>query len=368
MNGPRVRVEPTQVVLDTTPLRTRHWFALGGILLLALGGWYAGADRISTALATVRVRAYLQDRRDDAGHVYSLLASGDAHRAALVIVGTSVSQASMWRDERLSREAGVPVTNLSTAGQTPMQSLFVLHAADIRPGQLVIVMTNPGQWTRLGQDDARLTSGQFGRFVPFASEFRGELPGMERWLAPRARNSAERAFQRQWLHRSIYGLLRRWSAEHLYGDTRPAHDQHRQNPGIEDGDPAAIANSRQIIQGRLTATFERNREASARILDVLVRLVQRRGGRVILLDSPRIAGDTTTTYGEWWARFRAEERALSDAHGVPIVDMNDAVGLQPAEMRDAYHVAAVGRDRWSSAFVARVREWCAATGDSPGCR
>lgn len=362
MSAPRIRVPRAEVVLDTAPLRLRHWVALAAVLtaMIAASRWIY-PDRLTAAMTSVSTPSwYSTNYNDDEARVYALTHSPATREAAVIVLGTSVTQASMWTDDVLSRQTGLNIVNLSTRGQSMLQSLFAAHSAQLRRGQLVVVAVSPSRAT-LGQDgNWRLAAGMYGPIGAFSREFLGQVPSLAVWAQPRTARYHDRSFHRQWVMHMVIGTLRHWSAVHLYNDHRAGYDQNRQGGG-PDGSPVALRQSRLALRRRLDNVYDREREENQRLLSVLLRYVESRGARAILMNTPRIAGDTVLTYGPYWQKFRDDTRTVADANDVAVVDFVEDLALRAEEFRDASHTARAGRARWSRAFVQQVAQWCPAS-------
>lgn len=367
MSAPRVRVAPTQVLLDTVPLQARHWIVLGLLVALGLAAWWRSSGPITEALS----RWPFPTARDDPGHAFALALAPATRQADVFLVGTSVVLENVLPDSALSRATGLDVVNLGTAGQSLLECLYILRTAGLHRGQLVVVMVTPNEMAQGRGGVSRLIAGLWpGDITGFAEAFRDDIPRLESWLTSLARRRIAFAVQRRLLYRETHDAVGQWAAVHLYGDQRPVWQQFR-NDHRPVGNLRVQQGHRELLQRYLTTGFETNRGDNIHMLNVLFRFIHAQGAHAVLLAPPRIADDSLRTYGTAWTIFQADMGALADSNALPYVDRNDELAFRHTEFFDPVHVAPQGRVRWSRVLVELIsQQWCPALGRPAdgGCR
>lgn len=371
MTAAKVRVTKTEVVLDTVPLGARHWAALAILVILAAGAWWAFYAELPREVSNPGARVWFAHEGDDPIHADAVARSAAAQRAAVIAVGSSVVLENLSPDAALTSASGLRTINLATSGQSVMESLYILHRQGLHAGQLVLVGLTPNEMAQPADiADERLTDGLWLRApTAFAEEFQREIPKLQEWLTPQARRAQVLSVQRQILYRRIRNGVKNWAAVNLYGDRSLEYQQYRHDDEAP-GDLYQQERLRRYLQTGLNARFDANHVENEQILGVLVRYVRSRGADVVILDSPRILGDSLRTYGKYWAPYRAGVRAVADANNVPIVDLHTPLALTPAEFHDPVHLAPAGRTRWSAAVTQYLASRCRVpnASDVAGCR
>lgn len=370
MTAAKVRVAKTEVVLDTVPLRARHWAALASIVAVAIVAWWFVDGLFPDAAPDPGAEVWFSHKGDDPIRAEAIARSDAAQRAAVVAVGSSVVLENLAPDEELTKASGLRVVNLGTSGQSVMESLYILHRQGLHPGQLVLVSVTPNEMAQPADiADERLTDGLWlNAPTTFAETFHRDIPKLEPWLTGTERRAQRLSVQRQLLYRLVHGGVQQWAAVHLYGDNGPVYTQYRHDDE-RPGDLKQQARLRRYLQTGLDARFEQNRAENAHILGVLLRYVKLRGARVVVLDAPRMHGDSLVTYGRYWQPFRDDVRAVADSNGVAIVDLNPLLEFTPQEFHDPVHLSPAGRARWSAAVTRYLASFCGATPNdtSSGC-
>jgi len=337
------------------------WTVLLGIALvwpLSQGWLWFEPERLAP------MQYYLLDPTDAAPITLARARSQEREQADILILGSSAAQESLLPPEQLGAMAGgASIVDLSSSGQNPLESLFLLTQAPLHRGQQVLFFVGP---SLLSQADytARLSNGDFlVDPLPFADSLPASVSKPSAWTEPKQRA----ALRYKGTRKLVLRLLRRaWPVamrRYLYGA-----------PGIQpqryyyEDVSAAGRTARQATQTqRLSHALQQYAVGHMHEFPVLLQQIAARcrdaGARLTVLESPHAVGDTTTLYAPWWRSYLEMQRQSALTQGYRYVDLNPRVKLSDTEFTDRLHTDAAGRQRWSNEVATWLRKLRAERGE-----
>lgn len=345
-----IRVMPTRVELDLVALPGRAWPWMLGLLLALLvlvapialfvhGG--AQPERYAP------LAYYASDEKDSTIYALAKARSPERANADVVVLGSSSARESLWTDEELHRHSGKRFWNLTSSGQNPLESLYLLEQQDLRPGQIVAVLISARMLSPADHGE-RLRGGAF---LVDATEFLRREAAVGAIAAPGVPDTIERLLgARQYLGKLLHRALPNRLRHALYGSEPPpalAHYYEQHPPA----DPAFMEEARKRLSKGFATNGEANLPRIRQVLQQIAARCRRQGATLVVYEAPHRLSDRTDLFKDWQPRFHD---MLEQAAEVPVRDLVMQLQLAPEDFYDITHLNAKGRERWSRAFTADV--------------
>lgn len=350
-----VRVQSTQIDTRVAPLPKAAWFGAAALFAAAGLGWLAAPAAFWPHPERLAPLAYFAlDNRDSAVLALARARSTAVHEAGIVLLGSSAAREALWPEDRLQEAMGQTALNLTSSGQNPLESLFLLEQQPLAAGQRVVLFVG---LSALGQ--ARFAERlEAGDFLVDAAGFlaRQADAGRIEWQAKGGLDEYRRQFSglRRVLARATHQALPAMIRGRLYG-TRPPQPLAHYYDGLEPPAIRRATETPEALHGRLGRHAERNLESYARLIEAIAAHCRRQGAVLSLVETPHRPGDTGVLFASWWGPYAEHLRRIAAAQAVPYLDLADAVAFADGDFFDAVHLTPSGREKWSSALVAALR-------------
>ncbi|GAB3253147.1 hypothetical protein [Chitinimonas naiadis] len=353
--GPQEAAQPA--------LTWRHWqivlaWCFTGILLLAwplAQGWLWFDPGRFTPLPR-----YMLDPRDSSPHALYKARSAERQDARILMLGSSAARESLLPPLALSDLLDhVTVLDMTSSGQNPLESLFLLAQAPIRPGQRVLVFIGPSQ---LGQADfaARLNDGDFlVDPLPFADALSDDMVKPPTWQHATSRAWLRIDGSRKLATRLLRVALPAHLQQVLYG-APPIKPLRYYYDGVSPGDAKRQSLQAQQISQQMQQHAGDNLARLPHLLRLLAEHCRQAGARLNVLETPHARGDVNVLYGPWWPRYLEIQRQSALTQGYRYIDLNGQVALSANDFTDKLHLAPAARERWSKALATWLRQQIAA--------
>lgn len=347
-----IRVAPTRVELQLEALAGRAWplvpvLVLAGLLLLAPLMLFLHAHARPEAVAPLHY--FASDEKDS--HVFAMAKARAPERAAadVLVLGSSSAREALWTESELNRRGGgLRYWNLSSSGQNPLESLYLLEQQALRPGQTVALFISVRMLTPADTGE-RLRGAAF---LVDASDFLRQQAALGAVAAPAVPDTVERLLNaRQYLGKLLRRALPNQVRHRLYGSPPVGALEHYYE-GYPPADPAFM----RAAHERLRKGFEQHGEANlARLRHVIEQIAascRRQGAILKVYEAPHRLSERAGLFAGWLPRYH---EVLAQGSGLPVHDLIARLQLEPADFYDITHLNARGRERWSAAFVADLK-------------
>ncbi len=344
---------PNRVEFETAPLTKRSWLCLALLALALFTGmllWLCSEDRMVLKPGAPLVL----NRWDD--HAFAVLELPRTHRADLLVLGNSNIREALYSVEKIeamyAAATGKPMkmVNLSTSGQSLLESLFLIYHSKLTPGQTIILVMSPSTFCRSESDYDRLRKGSYLlNPLDFSRTFAHEIPHLAPWVSGLTPHSINFTINRNLLYRRIHHGLHNTIRTQIYRDD--LFHLHR----YDHLDHADVSLQRQRLESFskvIHQKFPRNFPMNLDILHSLARYTQKKQTRLILVESPGRQSDPEELFKPWWDPYRTAVDHLVSTHPITYANLNPGLGLTHEDFTDTRHLGPVGRGKWSRAFVA----------------
>lgn len=355
---PPPRVEATTVDCVVTPLPRHAWLATTVLLLLlsmlALSLLSDAAWIDPRRLAPIE--DYALDNKDSTVFALARARAPDRAQADFLLLGSSATREATWDEATLAKAGMGRVAKLTSSGQTPLESLFLLEQQPLRRGQVVILSIGV---TQLASQDQglRLASGVFLQNPQDFADAHGGLMATEQsWLQRRLQIALG---ARSLLVRYLHVALPRQVAARMY-DAKPLKPLQFYYDHLTREQAKVLTIDRPTLRVRLDDHAATNLSRMSAALEAAARSCARQGATLVLLENPHLDSDLYTTFGNWWAPYQATVRQVAQRHHLRLANLGEHVPFEPDQFIDAVHLTRSGRAAWSAQLLQAAPSWRAA--------
>ncbi len=345
--------ESTYVEVVSSPL---PWWALlvavivAGVLAAAMAQFSIGA-----APTSAEWKQLTGQRLDDHGYALGQIFSKRAHRADLVILGTSAAREALPADSELvttlseNNPSPRSVANLATSSQSLIDTLYLADATAPRRGQLFVVFLSFSSLRQKSPFDTLERGYYLHAPQVIVKKYAGHGVFPEHWNEPFNRLLYQwRATRHQWGRQFEY-RLQHWIAQWAYGRPNMPYQPFRH---------AAKTTLTQMKKAALFAEMDRdfklnyptNLHYVAPTIEALATLLNRSGARLVVAAPPELNREIRNRFPIEYQQFDTRIRDLQKAFGFELLNLNDRITWSDADFVDLVHVSRTGREKWTRAL------------------
>jgi len=331
------------------PLSWQHWLLMCALFLLF-------SSLISvTPLSrfpgfTDKLFVNHSSHRDPGVRNFIVARSDKAQDADVIILGTSAAREAFYPENELSLKYAalydrqLSFVELASGSQTLLQHLLYIKQIELSQDQLVVLLFSPSAFYRSPKRcEQLLLTGYYPLSDIYALEgLTSQLPELESWFEwPAQFNLIRRT-----LFQSLHYRLESWTQENLYGYSAP-YSKYRYSH-LPAGDVEILENSRRVRQKAFEG-FKAHRDFNQRTLQLLAAEVDRSNATLVLLEQPRIEGETA--FQNWQPTYNSIVSDVVQNSNTLYFNINDDLALDSHDFYDVSHLSREGRETWSLAFL-----------------
>jgi hypothetical protein len=334
-------------------------------VMLVTAGVVVAAFLVWLALITPRtlhavVAAYPGfDQFDQSYYLFDRLtklrASDDEGSMRIAIVGGSTTEQSVWTEasfaDRVSHQVGrlVTVADLSSPAQSLTVSWALVEQTLCRGYDYALVAVNLGRFAWNDTNDPAVSIGYPSRRVD--AKLKMDRKPFSNWYFFRNQGFVVRTLYLL-AHRAVYDLT---GASRLPPPGVTTTDRH---PFLGSGAWPTDRKAARIrfVLDRYDRTYPRAKKATMATLTAMANTARQCGGRLIFIETPRNPWLLDKPeYADFQALFAEQAKktaAFAAARNIPLIDPNDVVDYEQADLNDQGHLRREGAIRATEAAIA----------------